>query len=159
MIANRVSQTLRDGEAPGAGRVRRSIPRRLTGRKGLTLIELMLVLVILVILASTATVFYSKAQDNALINSARAQVGNLKSCVEMYKIEVRTLPPDLNGLVSAPSGATRWQGPYIEPARLPKDPWDNDYRYTLLGPTDFKIWSMGPDQTSDTADDITSKDP
>lgn len=127
-------------------------------RRGLTLIELMLVLVILVILASTATVFYGKAQDTALINTARAQVGNLKSCVDLYKVDVRTLPGDLNNLVTAPSDSTRWSGPYIDPPQLPIDPWDNPYKFSLMGPSDYKIWSMGPDGTDGTADDISSKD-
>jgi len=134
-------------------------PRRLRQtRQGLTLIELMLVLVILVILASTASVFYGRAQDSAMIKTTRNQIGQLKACVDLYKISNRTLPPDLNSLITAPSGATRWDGPYLDATQVPKDSWDNDYQYALIGPNDYKISSMGPDQTGGNQDDISSKD-
>ena len=135
----------------------RSLRRSRRSRQGLTLIELMLVLVILVILASTATVFYSKAQDNALIQTTRGQIAQLKSGVDLYKISNRTLPPDLQSLITQPSGATRWNGPYLDANQLPKDSWDNDYQYSSQG-SDFTIWSIGPDQTNGSNDDISSKD-
>lgn len=133
-------------------------------RKGLTLIELMLVLVILVILASSVGYFVGNAQQNALKDSARAQVGRLETCVSGYQVDVRGLPSNnngLNALLAAPSdlaNPARWRGPYIKSTTIPLDPWDNQYMYSQVGPNDFKIWSMGPDRADGTADDISNKD-
>ena len=134
--------------------------QRAKSRHGLTLIELMLVLVILVILASTATVFYGKAQDTALNNAARTAVRESQvSASKCTRSTMRTLPGDLNNLVAAPEWFNNvGRGPYIDPPQLPVDPWDNPYKFSLMGPSDFKIWSMGPDGTDGTADDISSKD-
>lgn len=133
-------------------------------RKGLTLIELMLVLVILVILASSVGYFVGNAQQNALKDAARAQIGRFDVCIGGYQVDVRGLPSNsqgLNALIAAPSdlaNPARWRGPYLKTTTLPLDPWDNPYNYQQVGPNDFKIWSMGPDRADGTADDISNKD-
>ena len=32
-----------------------------------------------------------------------------------------------------PSGATNWSGPYLKKEAVPKDPWNNDFKYTSPG--------------------------
>lgn len=130
-------------------------------RKGLTLIELMLVLVILVILASSVGFFVGNAQKNALKDSARAQIGRLETCVSGYQVDVRRLPANLSDLVAAPANLpnpSRWRGPYIK-GNLPKDPWDNDYQFSVDPQNNnFTILSFGPNGIQGGGDDITSTD-
>ncbi len=135
--------------------------RKRSRRHGFTLIEVMLVLLILVILASLGVVTYSNIQKKALRNAARAQIGPIEHAVEQYQLEVRNYPQDLQSLIEPPAdlpNPDRWQGPYLAKG-LPLDPWDNEYRYELDAEAGtYKIWSAGPDRVDNTDDDITNYD-
>jgi general secretion pathway protein G len=127
-------------------------------RGGFTLMEVLLVLVILVVLASMAVTVFSGTQAQAEKRAAAAQVGIFKSAVTMYKFDTKDFPDNLESLVTRPGDAKladRWAGPYID--KVPKDPWDNDYRFAAPGkhnPEGFDIWSTGPDGSDGTEDDI-----
>ncbi len=58
----------------------------------------------------------------------------------------------LAALVENPGCAT-WKGPYLDPPRIPSDPWGNPYRYRLDG-TNILVESAGPDARFGTPDDI-----
>src|SRR3954468_7822586 len=99
-------------------------------RAGFTLIELLLVLAILVVLASMVVTMFSGTQERALKDAAKGQVGIFKSAVNLYKFHTRSYPGDLSGLTAKPSDAnvaSRWNGPYLDSAKVPQDPWDRDY--------------------------------
>jgi general secretion pathway protein G len=52
----------------------------------------------------------------------------------------------LQALVVQPSGATRWNGPYLRKNIIPKDPWGNDYQYRAPGQHGyFDLYSLGAD--------------
>jgi general secretion pathway protein G len=135
--------------------MRRSRPRR---RRGFTLMEVLLVLVILVILGSMVGIFVRRAQQQALDNAARGQIGSFKGSVEFFQQNMRRYPTSEEGLIALrepPDDNRRWNGPYTD-AEIPPDPWDNEYNYELLDQDNFRIWSNGPDGVSDTDDDISS---
>ena len=125
---------------------------------GFTLMEVLLVLVILVVLASMAVTVFSGTQAQADKQAAAAQVGIVKRAIEMYQFHTKSFPDDLNSLVNKPTDAKlseRWAGPYLD--KVPKDPWDNDFRFAHPGkhnPDSFDVWSVGPDGQDGTADDI-----
>ena len=56
--------------------------------------------------------------------------------------------PDVNiglvELIENSSGNDKWKGPYIEVEEIPKDPWDNDYIYTVENGR-FQVISYGAD--------------
>jgi general secretion pathway protein G len=133
-----------------------NINQRRRRRGGFTLIEVLLVLVILVILGSFAGVAIFQAQQGALEDQAKVQIGNLNQAVKLYMLHMNTAPQSLNDLLQQPSDsrADRWKGPYLESKEIPKDPWDNDYQYEGSG-TEYRISSMGPDGASGTDDDIS----
>jgi len=133
------------------------ITQRQRRRAGFTLIEVLLVLVILVILGSFAGVAIFNAQQGALEDQARVQVGNLNQAVKLYMLHMNTAPQSLNDLLQKPSDsrANRWKGPYLEAKEIPKDPWDNDYQFQGSG-IEYRIWSMGPDGASGTDKDIST---
>jgi len=135
------------------------IRRRSTHRnRGFTLMEVLLVLVILVVLASLAVNMFTGTQEKAERDAAAAEVGLIKRGIEMYRFHTRQYPSDLQELVTKPSDAKladRWGGPYLD--KVSTDPWDNDYRFAAPGkhnPDTFDIWSVGPDGQDGSADDI-----
>jgi len=131
-------------------------------RGGFTLMEVLLVLVILVVLASLAVNMFSGVQEKADQRAAAAQVGLYKSAINMYRFETKQYPDSLEDLVNKPGDATlasRWDGPYMD--KIAKDPWDQEYRFAAPGkhnPEGFDVWSVGPDGQDGSADDIGNWD-
>jgi general secretion pathway protein G len=127
-------------------------------RGGFTLMEVLLVLVILVVLASLAVNMFTGTQEKADQRAAAAQVGLYKSAINMYRMDTRQYPDGLEALITKPSDAAmadRWSGPYMD--KIAKDPWGNDYRLEAPGKHNadgFDVWSVGPDGQDGSADDI-----
>ena len=135
--------------------------RRRPTRQGFTLMEVLLVLVILVILGSMATMFIRGAQRKARADAARSQIGIFDNAVKMYELNALSYPQTAEGLAvlrtpPADATASSWAGPYLD-RDVPPDPWGNAYQYELLDPDNFRIWSMGPDGISNTDDDIDNQ--
>jgi general secretion pathway protein G len=78
-----------------------------------------------------------------------------ESAVDMYHLQTNRLPGALNELVVDP-GEDNWNGPYLKTRRIPIDPWGNRYVYKAEGTrgVDYDIYSLGPDETDGTEDDI-----
>ncbi len=139
----------------------RSLARRRRG--GFTLIEVLLVLVILVILGAIAAPLYISTQQQANIKAAKAQALNLKSPLNVYRLNTGDFPASLDALYQPPADLAdpnKWGGPYLEEP-LPPDPWGNEYQYLYPGsrnPGTYDVWSMGPDKADGTADDVGNWD-
>lgn len=135
-------------------------------RRGFTLIEVLLVLVILVILGSLVTVSISGASMKGKIKAAKAQVGMFQQPLELYFLDLNQYPTTSQGLqalLAPPSdlkNSAKWAGPYLDKT-LPLDPWDRPYQYACPGkrnPNTYDVWSLGPDGVDGTADDIGNWD-
>jgi len=130
-------------------------------RSGLTLIEVLLVLVILVILGSLVGLTVNRAQKQALRDAARAQIQAFDTPLELYHQNIRSYPTSSQGLqamVVAPGdlkNPERWNGSYLKGNTVPLDPWDNEYQYELMDTENYRITSAGPDGQMGTDDDIT----
>ena len=135
--------------------------RRCRRKDGFTLIEVLLVLVILVILASFAVVQFTGIQQRAKLNQAKAQIGLFETALEQYQLSIGSYPgtEGLNGLRYRPQNLpdpSKWDGPYLK-RDAPADPWGNPYQYVCPGqhnPDSFDVWSFGPDGVNGTPDDI-----
>lgn len=140
----------------------RTRARKSRRRRGFTLIEVLLVLAILVILAGLSVVAIANVQGNANVRSAKTQISGLQQLVDMYRLDVGTYPSTqvgLNALIAPPSdlkNPAKWKGPYVTNGTLPTDPWGNPYQYELLGPRQYKIFSVGEDGEPNTADDVSN---
>jgi general secretion pathway protein G len=149
--------------------VERKTTMKRNTRRGLTLLELMIVLIILVGLIAIVGPRLLGTQKKADIRTAQAQIGNLASALKMYFVDMKSFPlteEGLQALVAAPEDealAKNWDGPYTEGGKLPKDPWGSDFQYEFEGSessdsksTDSfpRIFSIGPDRQPGTADDI-----
>ena len=123
---------------------------------GFTLVELMVVIAIIAILATIVGVNLLNQVDESGVVAAKAQIKNFETALIAYKIKFKKFPQDLNGLINPPSG-----DPILNAPRVPKDPWDNEYKYTLEGSRNYEIISYGADGAvggSDIDADISSKD-
>lgn len=116
--------------------------------RGFTLLELLVVVVIIGLLAGLVVPRYFDTVGKSKAKIARAQMDAFDKALEQYRLDVGTLPSQEQGLpalVAAPSGATRWQGPYLKKA-VPLDPWGNPYIYKLSeSRRDADIISLGAD--------------
>ena len=134
-------------------------PRR--RQPGFTLMEVLLVLAILVILGGTVGIYFANVQTGAYADVAKNQINLFGQQLELYRLHVGSYPSSTQGLAAlreAPldlQNPYKWKGPYAA-ADIPMDPWDNEYQYELLNPTQYRIWSYGPDLTDGTEDDISN---
>ncbi len=77
----------------------RNIVRR--SQRGFTLIEIMIVVAIIGMLMMIAVPNVVKARKSSQANACMANMKNIDSTIELYKMEQRANPSDLNALVSA----------------------------------------------------------
>lgn len=111
-----------------------------------TLLELLVVLAILAMIATVAGPQVFKWLSGARSDTARIQLENLGAGIDLYRLEVGRLPPDLEALVRKPSDADRWNGPYLKKSKVPKDPWENEFIYRVPGQYgDYDLLSLGAD--------------
>lgn len=127
--------------------------RRPARRRGFTLMEILLVLVILVILGSMVGVFISGARKRAFTDAARNQLNLFKGQMEQYNLDIGAFPTAQQGLQAlrqAPAdlrNPAKWRGPYAG-GDIPADPWGNPYEYEGDGAA-YRIWSAGPNGLSE----------
>lgn len=61
--------------------------------------------------------------------AAHAQILLLNACKD-FCMDVGRYPRELSELVDG-TGLEKWDGPYLDPARIPDDPWGRPYHYVL----------------------------
>ena len=123
-------------------------------QKGLTLIEIIIVVALIATLMGIIIRNVSSQADSAREDQTRIQMGNVFQAMQLYRVHNNRYPTSeegLNALVTDP-GSKRWRGPYIEASKI-KDAWGNDFEYESDGST-FKITSSGSDMQFGTAKDI-----
>lgn len=137
---------------------------RPSSNRGLTLIEILVVVAIIGLLAglfiSNTDKIFGQSQEVV----ARVFVrDSLKTSLVRYKIDLGSYPTTaegLNALFVAPANTdSRWRGPYADVSgnTMPLDPWGESYGYRYPGTKNkgsYDLFSKGPDKTEGTEDDI-----
>jgi general secretion pathway protein G len=136
---------------------RRSETGRKAGRaarRGFTLIEILVVIMIITILASIVSVNVLRKPGEARAAAARVQIRELQTAVQLYKAEQGRLPAQEQGLEALVSKPTSDPVPeqyppdgYLETRSVPRDPWGNEHIYLAPGRAGeaFEILSYGGD--------------
>jgi general secretion pathway protein G len=121
--------------------------------RGLTLIEIMVVMVILGILATLIVPRIMGRPEQARRVQARVQIESIETALKLYKLDngfYPTTEQGLQALVEAPTVGQlprAWRdGGYMEKGKVPADPWGNEFVYLSPGVyDDYDLSSYGPD--------------
>ncbi len=120
-------------------------------KKGFTLIELMVVMIILGLLATLVVPRMLGHIPKAKIQAAYAQIELFGTALDSFSLDVGRYPTSSEGLealITQPSGADGWNGPYLKKNEIPNDPWENPYIYVSPGNNgDYDLYSYGADET------------
>ncbi len=126
---------------------------QLNNKRGFTLIEIMVVIVILALLAALVGPKILGRTDDAKIQTTKTQIRSLESALKLYKLDNGVYPTTeqgLNALVAKPTVGVApknyKEGGYLESKQVPKDGWGNDYIYVSPGENgDYDLCSYGAD--------------
>lgn len=117
-------------------------------RRGFTLLELLVVMVIIGLLAGLVAPKYFDQIGKSNVQVAKAQIDALGKALDQYRVDVGNYPATedgLDALVNKPQNEPRWNGPYLKKA-VPLDPWGRAYQYRAPGEHgDYDLFSYGKD--------------
>jgi general secretion pathway protein G len=134
-------------------------------RRGFTLIEIMLVVIIIGILVAMLVPNIAGRSEQARKIAARTDIeSNLSTALDLYRMDVGQYPTTeqgLSALMTAPTASpvpAQWNGPYLKKRKIPKDPWGHDYVYVSPGVKNsesYDLSSLGLDGVQ-SSDDIAN---
>lgn len=117
------------------------------GEKGLTLVELLVVLLIIGLIMAFAAPQVLRYLGGSKVTAAEVQLKRLDGVLELYSLDNGGFPTEAQGLsalVEQPAAAARWNGPYLKNADALIDPWGRPYVYTVQDGA-FNLVSLGSD--------------
>jgi general secretion pathway protein G len=122
---------------------------RREGSAGYTLMELLVVLGIIALLVALIAPQVIRYLGDARSGTARAQIKNIESALELYYLDTGTYPNAQNGLIAlvkAPADDVNWKGPYLKQETGLADPWKKPYIYSNPGrAATYEVMSFGRD--------------
>lgn len=105
--------------------------RRRRTQAGVTLIEMLVVVVIIALFAALVGPGLFKQADKAKVTAARTQMEGFMNALGQYKLDTSLFPTTEQGLVALrvrPANIPQWNGPYLT-KDVPLDPWARPYQY------------------------------
>ncbi len=80
---------------------------------------------------------------------AMIQMKEIENALKLYHFDLGRFPTTGEGLaalIKNPGKSSRWLGPYLNKAMIPKDPWGRSYYYRCPGlHGDYDMFSLGAD--------------
>ncbi|MBS1198223.1 MAG: gspG [Proteobacteria bacterium] len=124
-------------------------PRSPASKRGFTLLELLVVIVIIGLLAAYVGPRYFSQLNKSERQTTKAQIEGFGKALDAYRLDTGHYPgteQGLNALVKRPSDEPKWNGPYLQ-KDVPPDPWGRAYVYRSPGQggADFDLQSNGKD--------------
>lgn len=130
--------------------------QRLNGKRGFTLVELLIVVVILGILGAIVIPSYVGATDDAKLDALKSHLTTIRAQIELYRMHHNSQYPDsaanfsalmtqysdLNHGVSATQTPTHVYGPYL--LEIPDNPFTGTNDVTSTGAGPAKAWYYNP---------------
>ena len=121
-------------------------------KRGFTLVEIMVVVVIIGLLAGLIGPRLVGQSEAAKITAAKTQIKHFEQSLELFHLNNGFFPTTaqwLDALISKPTmppEPKNYQaGGYLKAISVPKDPWGNDYIYFSPGESsEYDIVSFGP---------------
>lgn len=119
------------------------------GQRGMTLIEIMVVIAIIGIVAGAVGFGVTRYFAQAKIDACKAQIDNIANHLEMYLYEHDEYPSQISVLAKKEKGKRK---AILKKSQL-KDPWKKQLKYGNDG-DGFTLCSSGPDKKQGSDDDI-----
>jgi len=121
---------------------------RLHNKRGFTLLELLVVMVIIGLLVGYVAPMYFKQVGKSEVKTARAQIESFGKALDQYRLDTGHYPTTeqgLGALITKPADEVKWDGPYLKKG-VPTDPWGTAYQYKRPGTKgEYDIISFGKD--------------
>lgn len=112
--------------------------------RGMSLIELMIVIVLIGSILALITNRVLGGRDRANVKITETQLVTLAGKIDQFRMDTGKLPESLDQLVTSP-GIPSWLGPYAKPEEL-NDPWGGTIDYRRPGESGpFELVSLGAD--------------
>ncbi len=121
---------------------------RLPADAGLTILELMIVLVILSLIGTVVAVQVVGQMDRAKVDIARLQMRQLQNALTLFQLDTHRYPTAAEGLfvlIDPPQDAAGWRGPYLKNRELLADPWGRSVTYAVDDAGAYLLTSRGGD--------------
>jgi general secretion pathway protein G len=120
---------------------RNKLARRLArAERGMTLIEIMVVVAILGMMATVVTITFIRYLEQAKADTTKIQMQNLVQALDAYKIQNGSYPSTEQGLTELVTKQVI--------KSVPKDGWKKDFEYIRESSSKYTLKSYGADGVS-----------
>jgi len=126
-----------------------------TTQAGFSLMELMIALAVLGLIMAAVGPALMNRYRSAQKKTANTSIKMMRNAVDSFELDVGIVPQRLNDLVKRPVASdyytpemvSNWmEGGYIRGGKIPRDPWNNKFRYRLTpdAAQRYELYSYGP---------------
>jgi general secretion pathway protein G len=143
--------------------VSRRLIRRVTRRRGFTLLELLIVLAIIGVIAAMVVPRFFGTLDESKIKATQTSIKGLEQALDLWRVNHK-IPEGGQDALATLMQTVDESGKEVEPLldKIPRDAWGNPLNYefpnTKAKTSRPAIWSNGPNGSNDNGngDDITN---
>ncbi|GIL17803.1 MAG: type II secretion system protein GspG [Oligoflexia bacterium] len=132
---------------------------KLINQRGMTLIEILIVLAIIGTLMAVLIPQVTSRLDKSRVGQTKIAMGQVVNALNLYYTDCGKFPKSLEGLSKSDADCPNWgPEPYLK--KTPKDAWNRDFAYEIEG-NNYLIKSLGSDGREGGdgyGKDITSED-
>lgn len=126
-------------------RGRQYLASRSLAERGMTLIEIMIVVIIMAMIATGVAVAVIPQFKKSQVKAAKSDVAAIRTAVQLYQVEFPG---------KCPTGEDLKEERVLDKDKRTVDPWDKEFVINCSGNDEPDVFSMGPDMQEGTEDDI-----